>query len=268
MEPTRVRREPPSFHTGAVDRTVELGGRLTGLDLRFDDLTWLDGVEPAASVRLLLPEQPGGALEIPVWNGNEFLTAAGHRPTIRTLTPLTHGDDPCVLRLAVLHHGPSPLGDWLRRCRPGEPVAVSGPGRGLTLDPTVDDWVLAGDESAIPAITTLLEAIDASSSIRVLVEVGADAPDRPGLPAHPGATVDWAELTVGAPPGDTLVERLATTPLSDRTLLWAAGEAAAMHRIRKQLDRGEVPRSMTVVRGYWKVNGSSRSAGSNPSTAP
>ena len=263
-----IRREPPSFRPATVERTDEFGGRLIGLDLRFDDLSWLDGVEPAASVRLLLPDRPGGELEIPVWNGNEFLTATGDRPTIRTLTPLAPGDEPDVLRLAVLRHGPSPLGDWIERCRPGDVVAVSGPGRGLTPDPQVHDWVLAGDESAVPAIITLLEAIDASSSIRVLVELDHDAADRPELPAHPGATVDWAERTAGAPPGDTLVERLATTPLSDRTLLWAAGEAAAMQRIRTQLDRGDVPRSMTVVRGYWKVNGASRSAGSNPSTAP
>ena len=37
------------------------------------------------------------------------------------------------------------------------------------------------------------------------------------------------------------------------TLLWVAGEAAAMQRIRRGLDRGDTPRTMTVVRGYWKV---------------
>ena len=266
MEPIRTRREPPSFHRAAVVDRHDLSGRLTGVDLRFDDLGWLDGVEPAASVRLLLPEAPGAALEIPQWNGNEFLLADGSRPTLRTLTPLTTDDD-SVLRLAILRHGESPLSSWLDRCAPGDEVAVSGPGRGLTPDPAVDDWVLAGDESAVPAIMTLLEAIAPTATVRVLVEVD-DTEDRPPMPSHVGASIDWAAPAPGAPPGDTLVQRLAQVHVSPDTLLWAAGEAAAMQRIRRLLDRGAAPRSMTVVRGYWKVKGASSPAGSKPSTAP
>lgn len=265
MEPIRTRREPPAFHRAVVVDRHDLGGRLTGVDLRFDDLGWLDGVEPATSVRLLLPPSPGAALEIPQWNGNEFLLADGSRPTLRTLTPLSTAGD--VLRLAILRHGESPLSSWLERSGPGDEVAVSGPGRGLTPDPAVHDWVLAGDQSAIPAIMTLLEAIAPTATIRVLIEVD-DTDDRPPMPSHEGASVDWAAPSPGAPPGDTLVQRLEPVTWSPDTLLWAAGEAAAMQRIRRQLDRGTTPRSMTVVRGYWKLNGASSPAGSKPSTAP
>ena len=267
MEPIRTRREPPAFHRAAVVDRHDLGGRLAAVDLRFGDLGWLDGVEPAASVRLLLPSAPGQALEIPQWNGNEFLLADGRRPTLRTLTPLTTDGD--VLRLAILRHGGSPLSSWLERCGPGDQVAVSGPGRGLTPDPAVGDWILAGDESAIPAIMTLLRAIPPPASIRVIVEADEHDPeDRPAMPDHVGASIDWGTPGPGAPSGDTLVRRLAQVTVSPDTLLWAAGEAAAMQRIRRQLDRGSTPRSMTVVRGYWKVNGASSPAGSNPSTAP
>jgi NADPH-dependent ferric siderophore reductase len=35
--------------------------------------------------------------------------------------------------------------------------------------------------------------------------------------------------------------------------VWAAGEAAAMQRIRRHLfDEREVPRAQATVRGYWK----------------
>jgi NADPH-dependent ferric siderophore reductase len=35
--------------------------------------------------------------------------------------------------------------------------------------------------------------------------------------------------------------------------VWAAGEAAAMQRLRRHLfDERGVPRSAAVVRGYWK----------------
>ena len=43
------------------------------------------------------------------------------------------------------------------------------------------------------------------------------------------------------------------TPLGPEVRVWAAGEAAAMQRIRRFLfDERALPRSRTVIRGYWK----------------
>jgi NADPH-dependent ferric siderophore reductase len=41
--------------------------------------------------------------------------------------------------------------------------------------------------------------------------------------------------------------------LRDEVRVWAAGEAQAMHRLRKVLftERG-IPRNAATVRGYWK----------------
>ncbi len=42
--------------------------------------------------------------------------------------------------------------------------------------------------------------------------------------------------------------------LTDGTRIWAAGEAAAMHKVRQHLfkERG-LARSVATVRGYWKL---------------
>ena len=60
-------------------------------------------------------------------------------------------------------------------------------------------------------------------------------------------------LPPGAPPGDELVAAVRTVEIVAGTRWWAAGEAAAMQRIRRHLfeERG-VPRDQTTVRGYWK----------------
>ena len=73
------------------------------------------------------------------------------------------------------------------------------------------------------------------------------------LPAHPGATAAWHDLVPGAPPGDTLVAAVRDADLAPGTRLWAAGEAAALQRIRRHLfgDRG-LSRAEATVRGYWK----------------
>ena len=68
---------------------------------------------------------------------------------------------------------------------PKAATAVSGPGRGYTIDPAIRTYVLAGDESALPAISTLLPALPPDASVTVLAEVAHhDAPV--DLPTSPG----------------------------------------------------------------------------------
>jgi NADPH-dependent ferric siderophore reductase len=142
---------------------------------------------------------------------------------------------------------------WARAAQPGDRAAISGPARGYPVDPDAAGFVLAGDESAIPAIGQLLEVLPADKPVHVIVEV-ADPAARLDLPEHPAATVEWRDLPAGAPPGDTLVAAVTAAELAAGTRIWAAGEAAAMQRIRRHvLDERQLPRSETWIRGYWKA---------------
>ncbi len=250
----RARRQPPTFRRLEVSRTVEVSPRLVRVTLTGSELAGFEVPAPAASVRLLLPSV-GADLVVPTWNGNEFLLPDGRRPVIRTFTPrrLDLDLDRLELDLDLVVHGQGPASDWAGATRPGDAVAVSGPGRGYVLDPAVHDYVLAGDETAIPAVSQLLEVLGASVSVRVHLEV-ADPVAELDLPHHPGATVTWWPNASGAAPGDALRRAVAATELSPDTRIWVAGEAAAVHRIRRDLfeERG-VPRSRATVRGYWKL---------------
>jgi NADPH-dependent ferric siderophore reductase len=215
----------------------------------------LEGFEmglPAASVRLLVPVD--GELVVPTWNGNEFLFDDGSRPPIRTLTPRRFDPDALALDVEIVLHGDGPLSTWAEATTPGDRVAVSGTGRGYEHDDDADTFLIAGDESAMPAISVLLESLPTGASVQVLIETrSTDA--RINLPHHPGATVSWHELDPDAPPGDALVAAVTDATVRADTWVWAAGEAAAVHRIRRHLaDVREAPRSHTVVRGYWKVD--------------
>jgi len=209
--------------------------------------------EPAASVRLLLPGPGSDDVVIPEWNGNEFLMPDGRRPVIRTLTPRRSDPEAHELDVEVVRHGSGMASRWAEAVGPGGRAAVSGPGRGYAPDPDASDFLLAGDETAIPAISQLLEALPQEASTHVHVEVASPDGEVP-LPSRPGATVAWAELPAGGTPGDALVAALRDAALGPGTRVWAAGEAAAMQRIRRHLfeERG-VPRRNTVVRGYWKA---------------
>ena len=225
---------------------------MTRITLAGAELTGLTIEEPAASIRLLIPDPPTAELVMPVWNGNEFLHADGRRPTIRTFTP--RRVDPAALEVDIeaVIHGEGPASAWARATAPGGPVALSGPGRGYAIDPEAPAFLLAGDETAIPAISQLLEALPRETSTVVIIEIAA-ADARLALPEHPNATVEWHELLPGTPPGDALVNAIRAAELPPGVRVWAAGEAASVQRIRRYLfEERELPRSQTTIRGYWK----------------
>jgi len=250
--PERTRRQPPPFRAVEVSGVERLSPRMVRVRLGGPELAGFGVDQPAASVRLLLPSAPAQELEIPRWNGNEFLLADGRRPALRTFTPRRLDTDALVLDLDIVIHGHGVASEWAESASTGDRVAVSGPGRGYTIDEQAPAFLLGGDETAIPAISQLLEALPADRPVHVHVEI-ADVGARIPLPEHPAALIEWHHLGPGAPPGGALVAAVGSVELVPDTGVWVAGEAAAMQRIRRYLleDLG-LPRSRTTVRGYWK----------------
>jgi NADPH-dependent ferric siderophore reductase len=248
----RARREPPRFRRMAVRRVERLSPRMVRVTLAGADLEGLTVEQPAASVRLLLP--PPGTLEVfvPSWNGNEFLLPDGRRPTIRTFTPRRVDPEALELDVEIVIHGGGVASQWAEAAEPRDPAAISGPGRGYAIDRDAPAFFLAGDETAIPAISQLLEALPADRPVQVHIEV-ADSDARLALSNHPGATLEWCDLPPGGSAGDALVAAVRGADLAPGTRVWVAGEAAAAQRIRRNLfeDRG-LSRAQASVRGYWK----------------
>lgn len=236
----------------AVRRAEQLTPRLARVTFAGPELEGMTAEQPAASVRLLLPSPGTRELVVPTWNGNEFLMPDGRRPTIRTFTPYRVDPRALELDLEVVVHGGGVASGWAAAAEPGDEAAVSGPGRGYAADTDAPAFLLAGDETAIPAVSQLLEALPTGTPVQVYVEV-AHPDARLPLPEHPHATVQWHDLPPGAPPGAALVEAVHGADIAPGTRVWAAGEAAAVQRIRRHLfeERG-VPRPHTSVRGYWK----------------
>lgn len=246
------RRPPPAFRSLNVLRTEQVSPRMVGVTLGGPALAGLTVEHPAASVRLLLPSPGSGDLVVPEWNGNEFLLAGGGRPVIRTLTPVRVDSASLELDVEIVIHRGGIASRWADSARPGDPAAVSGPGRGYVIDPAAPAYVLAGDESAIPAIDQLLKALPDATPVQVVIEVGH--PDaRIPLAHHRLATVGWYDLPPGATAGDALVAAVHGADIPGGARVWVAGEAAAVQRVRRHLfeDRG-LPRSQATVRGYWK----------------
>jgi len=200
---------------------------------------------PAGADRLLLPEQgPDGAQ---VWNHDEAL-----RPVIRTYTPRRYDPATKTLEIQVVLHGVGPASEWAERVKPGDEVAVGGPGGRFTLDGSVGRWWLAADESAIPAVGTLLDALPETASAEVHVEV-AGAEDEIDLPSAAKTSVVWHHRRDGSF-GVELDQAARDAEIAEDTRIWVACEAAAMRGIRRYFtgERG-LPVSQMVTRGYWRI---------------
>ena len=248
----RARREPPRFRRAGVRRVEQLSPCMVRVTLGGPDLEGVIVEHPAASVRLLLAASGTQELVVPGWNGNEFVLPDGRRPTIRTFTPRRVDAEALELVLEIVVHGGGVASEWVEAAESGDRAAFSGPGRGYVIDRDAPAFLLAGDETAIPAISQLLEALPAETPVQVHVEVAR--PDaRLALPDHRRATVEWCDLPSGASPGDALVAAVRSAELIPGARVWVAGEAAAVQRIRRYLfeERG-LPRALASVRGYWK----------------
>lgn len=246
-----TRREPPPFRRVEVRRVEELTPRMRRIIFAGPELAGFDVDQPAASVRLLLPPPGERAIVIPEWTGNQFELPGGDRAPIRTFTPRHFDNEHLELTLDMVLHSVGAASDWARSARLGDEAAISGPGRGYEVDTAASAYLLAGDETAIPAISQLLDAIPPATRVQVHVEI-TDQTARLDLPAHPGAEVTWYERPEDSAFGATYVTAIeALVEIPDA--LWVAGEAAAVQQIRTHLfDVRAVPRSVVTARGYWK----------------
>ena len=250
----RLRTPPPDFRRLVVRSVAELTPHLRRVTLGGEGLDGIELDAPAASVRILVPEPGADELVLPTWQGNEFRYDDGARPSIRTFTPRAHDAAARELAIDVVDHPGGVVSSWARTARPGDEVALSGPGRGYELDAGAVGHVLAGDETALPAIAQLVAAIPDGTPVRAIVEVRDDSARLPELDAaaerRAEVEVEWL---VAGERGEALVGALRAVPIEATTAVWVAGEAAVMQAVRGVLrDERDVERSRTTVRGYWK----------------
>lgn len=247
--PPRTRRPPPPFRRLVVRSVEALSPHMVRVVAGGDELEGFAIEEPASSVRLLLPSE--GSLVIPSWTGNQWEFSDGSRPPVRTITPRALDAAAGVLTLDIALHERGAASDWARSAAPGGEIAISGPAAGYRIDQAIESYLLAGDETALPAIGQLLEWLPPHAEVDVHVEIG-DTDARQELPAHPLAAVWWHVARPESTPGSAFAEVIeALDELPDA--IWVAGEAAAVQRVRRHLfeTRG-LPRSSVSARGYWK----------------
>jgi len=245
------------------------------------------------TTRAGLERMPTGEDWYDVWRNLD--TAA--RPPFRTYTTRRVRNDEREVDVdMVVHAVDGPASAWIAHARVGDEVLIFAPARphtgaspGLDFVPPVrtGTHLLAGDETAAPAIAAILERLPESATGTVVAEV-PDPRDVLYFPRHPGfqyrvagrehrarhshlvpavrdAVADLVPRGRGGDVEEIDIDRsvLWEVPRTARggaalksapLYAWLAGEAGAIRQLRRHLVREHgVDRRAVAFMGYWRL---------------
>ncbi|MEZ5212105.1 siderophore-interacting protein [Gordonia sp. (in: high G+C Gram-positive bacteria)] len=208
------------------------------------------------NIKILLP-RPDGSYGVPELDDpscgadTAIRTIPELHERVRTYTVRRYDAQEQTLAIDFVLHGDEGLASaWAHRAQPGTTLGIAG-GGGRPISPA-DDYVIAGDETALPAIGNILENLPAHARGTAYIEVG-DESARQELTAPAGFEIRWL-CREGAPAGTAtlLSAAVADHPVTDGTFAWAAAESAEVLAIRKDLRGRGVERRKMLVIGYWR----------------
>lgn len=175
-------------------------------------------------------------------------------PTTRTYT--VRFWDPAAREMTIdfVVHGDEGLaGPWALRAAPGDPVTFLGPGGGYGPDASADWHLLAGDESALPAIAAALEQMPAGAVAHAYIEV-ADASEEQEVETAEGVQLTWLHRG-DRPVGEALTAAVKSLDFpAGEVQAFVHGEAGFVKEIRRhlRLDR-KIPLQQLSISGYWRL---------------
>ncbi|TPQ20496.1 siderophore-interacting protein [Streptomyces sporangiiformans] len=173
-------------------------------------------------------------------------------PVTRTYTVRAWDPELRELTLDFVIHGDEGLaGPWATRVQAGEVVRFLGPGGAYAPDPEADWHLLAGDESALPAIAATLEAMPDGAEVYAFVEV--EGPDEEQKIAS-DLEIVWLHRG-DRPIGEALVEAVRALEFPEgRVHAFVHGEAGFVKELRRLLRvERQFPREDLSISGYWRL---------------
>lgn len=172
-------------------------------------------------------------------------------PVFRTYTVRRYDPDARELWIDFVHHGDEGFaGPWAASARPGDLLRFRGPGGAYSPDAEAPWHLLAGDESALPAIANALEAMPAGASVHALIEI--DGPDDElDLSSPADLNLTWLHRSAGDPGFDAAVAALEFR--AGAPCVFAHGELSQIRALKTHLTgaRGLDGGTMSIS-GYWR----------------
>jgi NADPH-dependent ferric siderophore reductase len=219
----------------AVGDIERLSPHFVRVTFRSDDLREVGWDGPDQRIKVVLPLDGSGFDSVP--SGGDWFAAwralpDERRNPIRTYTIRCARPELGELDVDFVAHGDSgPASRWIAAARVGDPIRLVAPDATSRAESGGWEWnpgaartlLIAGDETAVPAMGAILEQLPEDARGAVFLEV-PDASDALDLAAPEGVEVRWlARGTAAEAYGARLVE--AVTEWADA---WLAADPAAV----------------------------------------
>ncbi|MHA6802723.1 siderophore-interacting protein [Salinifilum ghardaiensis] len=255
--PRRAQHPRPPARALEVLRAAQISPGMRRVTLGGEELAGFQEGRSGPNVKVFVPREDQQRPVLPridSGTGRYVWPDPAQRPTMRTYTVRRYDAERAELDIDFVLHGDDGVAaTWARDARPGDALGVMGPG-GKTCRPA--GWyLLAGDETALPAISALVESLPETARGQVFVEIAGEAEQQP-VERPPGVTWTWLHRDGTAPgcsralPGAV---RAADIPADVDVSAWVAGESGLVRDVRRHLrgDRGLDAGSVLAI-GYWK----------------
>ena len=174
-----------------VSHIEDLSASLRAITFSADDLQDFqsDGFDdhitvffPHADGQLVLPQIGEKGVSFP---------EGAIKPAVREYTPTGIDIANNRLRLEFAIHDAGPATTWAKQVKIGEQIGIAGPRSALVLPMDAKDYVLIGDETALPAIRRRLSQLPAGVTAHVFAEIDSEV-DQVPLPSAAQVKVVWA----------------------------------------------------------------------------
>jgi NADPH-dependent ferric siderophore reductase len=247
------------FHPVSVADISQLTPHLRRITFTGDKLAEYPNDGPATHFKLLLPAPGEAAIALPT-EGPDGLVWPGPRPIRRTYTPRYVDRDARRLVVDFVLHddgdgSDGPASKWAAAARVGDQVVVTGARGSYRIDPGAAWTLLVADETALPAVGTILDDAPAGARVLLVAEVRDGAEELKFDPAA-DLSVTWCHRGENhAGPGTLAAQAVQDLELpGGRGAAWIGLEASAMRTVRRHLlgQRG-LDREQLYTRGYWKI---------------
>lgn len=232
LEVRRVKRVTPMMHR------VTLGG---------DEIR---GIKDGPNLKLVIPQC---CTEDPAWPvhgpDRKMAMPPGYPfPITRTYSLRRLDRAAGELDVDFVMHGDGIASNWASAARPGDRIGIGGPG-GPEPRPA-EFYLLAGDHTALPAMSRILEKLPRDARGRAFVEV-PDRLEEQEIDRPPGMELNWVHST-----GPGVLEaavREMRWPDGKKIYAWLAAESAAVRSLRSYVrDERRLGRGEFLAIGYWR----------------
>lgn len=165
--------------------------------------------------------------------------------------------DPVSLLLDVdfvMHCDGGPASAWAAAAKIGDSIPVGGPGPKKLVDLSADWFLIAGDMTALPAISVNIELLPEDAKGYVAIEILHER-DRQDLKVPPGVELHWVVNAHASENDFPLLDKVKEFEfLRGRPSIWVAGEFHTSRAIRRYLKlERTVARDEVYASSYWHI---------------